>query len=84
MADKKTYKVVAAMISARTDDGRVHQYYAGATLPDGLVKEDLDRLSDEGYIATDSDVVPVMGSSPPELSAKATVPSNPTLPRRRG
>jgi len=61
---KAVYKVDAALVSARTDDGRIHYFYAGEELPEGIVAEDVKRLADDGLISVDSDMIPVLGVPP--------------------
>lgn len=61
MASKKNYVVTAALVTAHTDDGRVHYFYAGTTLPDGIVEADIERLLDDGMIADPSAVMVAPG-----------------------
>jgi hypothetical protein len=65
MPEKKILVVKAALISARTTDGQVHHFYGGAALPDGLIKEDVDRLLAEGYIGPDDgSTIPAVAAPP--------------------
>lgn len=83
MAEKKKYTVRTASAQIVTSDERVHILYAGNPLPEGVTN--LKFLIDGGFVADSNpdEVVPVLGSSPPELAAHQTVPSNPTLPQGR-
>lgn len=83
MADKKVFKVTAALVPVKLSNGLVQHVYAGGTVPDGATN--LDELVEGGFVAADkdTDVVPVVGVSPPALEPHRTIPAN-DRPARKG
>jgi hypothetical protein len=59
-----SFTVVGALAIVKGKDGRVVYLYRGAEVPEGVSKEELDRLVDLGLVEQGADVVPGVAVKP--------------------
>lgn len=57
-AKKKSFKVSAVMVTARTENDRIVYLYRGDVVPEGLASDSFEHLKSLGFITGD-DVNPV-------------------------
>lgn len=55
---KKTMKVSAPVVVARTNSGRAVHLYRGDVITDDIAKESVENLQDLGFLSSDDDVLP--------------------------
>jgi hypothetical protein len=58
MAAKKSLKVTAVMVTAKTENDRIVYLYRGDVVPEGVSADSLEHLKSLGFV-TEDDVAPV-------------------------